>query len=169
MENSHSSQASQSSREAIPPEISDQIGQLLKHRLICGGNPKSMGIQTSQGWDGKAFEEHLASCETCHRFVRSLLADEDLLEDSSSKPPVGRPSPLRKVRLLKVRGKDRAIFSLGEDIEGWELWEPRVGRSYIIKLENGRYLRTSPIRRLTIGGFETVNSTYLLEAIPFNL
>lgn len=71
----------------------------------------------------------------------------------------------RKVRLIKVLGKNDGRFPIGTQRIGWEMDLPRVGHSYCLYLENGRVFRTGEVTEIGKTHFRTTNSVYEIEII----
>ncbi|MGQ9858289.1 MAG: hypothetical protein ACUVS3_06315 [Thermodesulfobacteriota bacterium] len=68
----------------------------------------------------------------------------------------------RKVAIQRTHGGTHPHFPVGTAREGWELTPPRPGEIYLLFTESGAVFRTSPVRRLIKGGFQTKNSVYRL-------
>jgi hypothetical protein len=71
----------------------------------------------------------------------------------------------RRVRIRKIKGRSQSAFSPGTEREGWEKGEPRIGSCYEIYLNSGRIFRTATVKRISEGGFLTINSVYKLEVL----
>lgn len=69
----------------------------------------------------------------------------------------------RKVRLVKVLGKDGSTFPVGTERIGWEMNLPELGQRYCLYLEDGRVFRTGEIKELGRDHFRTGNSVYEME------
>ena len=42
-------------------------------QLVCGQDPASVGIKTSEGWNITAFLDHLEVCDRCSSSTESLI------------------------------------------------------------------------------------------------
>lgn len=71
----------------------------------------------------------------------------------------------RKVRLRRCGGGLQILDTI---IEGWEQQPPVVGKSYVVLQENGRFIRTSSITKITGKFLHTRNSVYELEILEQN-
>lgn len=45
----------------------------MGYKLICGQNPKTLGIEDADGnWDMEKFKEHVETCQECSKFSQAL-------------------------------------------------------------------------------------------------
>jgi len=65
-----------------------------------------------------------------------------------------------RVTVTKIKGIDGSRFPEGTCREGWEEFEPVVGRRYFILLENGKVFRTGKVLKIDGNVFETKDSVY---------
>ncbi len=79
-----------------------------------------------------------------------------------SKRPESTFTPKRKVRLLRRAGGSGRTDAV---IEGWEQHPPVLGKSYVVLQENGRFVRTSSLTKITGNVLQTRNSIYELEIL----
>ena len=71
-------------------------------------------------------------------------------------------APRRKVRLSRRAGGSGRTDTV---IEGWEQHPPVLGKSYVVLQENGRFVRTSSLIKITGNVLQTRNSIYELEIL----
>lgn len=71
----------------------------------------------------------------------------------------------RKVKVIKVLGKDGSSFPVGTERVGWEMDLPRLGQRYCLYLEDGRVFRTGEVTEMGQGHFRTGNSVYELQVL----
>ncbi|MEJ5377148.1 MAG: hypothetical protein WHX93_11265 [bacterium] len=71
----------------------------------------------------------------------------------------------RKVKVVKVLGKDGSSFSVGTERVGWEMDLPRVGQRYCVYLDDGRVFRTGEVTEVGQGHFRTGNSVYEIHVL----
>jgi hypothetical protein len=71
----------------------------------------------------------------------------------------------RKVKVIKVLGKEGSSFPIGTEKLGWEMDVPRLGQRYCVYLDDGRVFRTGEVTELGQGHFRTGNSVYELKVL----
>lgn len=71
----------------------------------------------------------------------------------------------RKVKVIKVLGKESSFFPVGTEKIGWEMDLPRLGQRYCVYLEDGRVFRTGEVTEMGHGHFRTGNSVYELQVL----
>lgn len=71
----------------------------------------------------------------------------------------------RKVKVIKVLGKESSAFPVGTERVGWEMDLPRPGQRYCLYLEDGRVFRTGEVTELGQNHFRTGNSVYELQVL----
>lgn len=71
----------------------------------------------------------------------------------------------RKVKIVKVLGKESSTFPVGTERVGWEMDLPRLGQRYCVYLEDGRVFRTGEVTEMGHGHFRTGNSVYELQVL----
>lgn len=71
----------------------------------------------------------------------------------------------RKVRVIKVLGKENSSFPVGTQRVGWEMDLPRLGQRYCVYLDDGRVFRTGEVTEMGQGHFKTGNSVYEIQVL----
>jgi hypothetical protein len=71
----------------------------------------------------------------------------------------------RRISVTKIGGKGGGGHPVGKRVIGWEEKRPQVGKRYELLTDSGSRFRTARIELITGDGFETLNSSYVLEVM----